>query len=201
MSVVGLGRSRPGKFGNAVLHTRHRNGDPHQTPLWISAFSTDLSLLISKGQLKGRVTHRPIRFQERFVVVKVLMPSFAHFTVLQDRIRDHWAYNLGSADPFLMVLHYYGANKRYRGMIEKISAGEQRFEVMKQVDLRLRVVMERERGSVVKGQDSPFAPTDMDARSFGTDWFRANQLMDKTHNKHRDKVKQWRRTRSMKQGL
>lgn len=170
---LGQGERANPKNGNAYLTTYNLSGQKVVTPLWIDQFATDLNLQLDSAQLKKGLSHRPIRFTERFLTFSTLWnvldrPKYIH---LIEIIREHWAHNLNETRPTPMVLHYYGANKRWQGFIENASVGYAVTDVILRYQFQMRIIPAvSESISKVKGT-APFAPTSQDIRDFGPDWY------------------------------
>lgn len=178
---VGQGEAKHPKGGNALLTTLSKDGKRINTPLWMNMFATDLNLQIDSAQLRDGLSHRPIRFSERFLVFATLwnVKDRQLYVDLIRKIRDHWVFTLNQGIPTPMKLRYYGADKLWLGFIEGANIGYQVTDVILTYQFQMRIVpTETTKWSEVSGGKAPFVPTASDAKRWGPDWYTQNQFFE-----------------------
>ena len=187
-SPIGLSEGKKPKKtqGNATLTTRSESGRTIQTPLWITEINTGLDMQVDKGQLRHKVSIRPLRMQERFVEVSCIFSTYAEvdgrFTHnpriegLERKIKHHWAFNLNRNSQVPITLNYFGINKMYRGYINAVKSGATRFKNTVERRLVMQLIKPtNDSPAKVRGK-APFVPTSQDIKTWGNQWYRVNAL-------------------------
>lgn len=161
-------------MGNASLFTVDASGKYVNTPLWLSAWFTDLNLQLGASQLHTKVTYRPIRLAERFLMFSTLwnVKDRPKYAALVSKIRDHWNFNLmepGSATP--MRLAYYGrfgGRRQWTGFIENAEFSYKVTDVVLVYTFRMRLAITPSETVSGIGEliSFPYFPTSTDILQF-----------------------------------
>jgi len=164
---LGSGEKKNPPEGNALLTTRDIDGRIIRTPLWINQFSTGLSVQTDSAQLREKLSHRPVRFAERYLQFTTIwnVANRDKYIQLGGIIKNHWVYNLneggtagGQCSP--MFFKYYGASKQWQGFIENWDTAFAITDVVLSYTFNMRIMMDRtktEEISKIKGF-GPFTP-------------------------------------------
>lgn len=171
---LGMGDFPAPPQGNALLTTASRGGIPVQSYLWLSSLFTDLNLSLDSAQTKSGVTHRPIRIQSRYVSFTVLfsVKNRPKFELLNQRIRDHWVYNLNGTGAIAkpMTLHCFTIGKVYQGFIGEEVIGHAWNQVIYAPQFTMSILGNTDvTPAQIIGDPEPFVPHRGDVGGY-SDW-------------------------------
>jgi len=180
---IGNGERKNPKGANCILTTSGKTGGIVNTPLWIDSFAIDLNLQLDTAQLRSRLSHRPIRLTERFLIFNTLwnVKDRDKYEILLDRIKNHWVFNLNEYSAMTpMLLRYFGANKTWEGFIEGGSIGFAVTDVVLRYPFQMRLMPKAAvNTSTLDGRITPYTPTMFDVSFFGDEWYRIRDFIDK----------------------